>query len=82
MKLCQVRIKYVRIIAKDTMYPPIKIKVEKLFCMEIPINFPKFFVFKVSKVFIFLLFCDIILVELGEEKQFLKINPTVILPRT
>ena len=80
MKLCQVQLRYVRIIAKDTIYPPINIKVEKLFCIEIPTNFPKFFKFKLSEVFIFSLFRDIMLVRLGEEKRFLKINPTVMLP--
>lgn len=63
------------------MYPPISIRVEKLFCIEKPSVFPKFFAFKSSEVFIFSLFCDIILAGLGEEKQFLKISPTVILPR-
>lgn len=63
------------------MYPPISIKVEKLFCIEIPTNFPKFFKFKLSEVFIFTLFRDIIFGRLGDEKRFLKINPTVILPR-
>ena len=48
------------------MYPPININVEKLFCIAIPINFPKFFKFKVSEVFIFELFRDIISVELGD----------------
>ena len=67
--------------AKITIYPPINIKVEKLFCIEIPIIFPKFFKFKSSEVFIFPLFRDIISDELGAEKQFLKTNPTVILPR-
>ena len=67
--------------AKISIYPPISTKVEKLFCIEEPTNFPKFFKFKDSEVFIFELFRDIMSVELGEEKQFLKTNPTVMLPK-
>lgn len=66
LKLYRVQSKYVRIIAKDTIYPPISIRVEKLFCIEAPINFPKFFKFKGSEVFIFEHFRDIISVELGD----------------
>ena len=66
LKLHRVQSKYVRIIAKDKIYPPISIRVEKLFCIEAPINFPKFFKFKSSEVFIFPLFRDIISVELGD----------------